>query len=127
MLSVFLREPQFQGQTKEKLTSPHATRLVEPTVRDHFDHWLSAAPAIPDTLLHVVERAEQRLRRRRDKQVKRQSAVRKLGFPASSPTAPARAPTAPSCSSSRGTPLGDQRSRRATARTKRCCRCAARS
>jgi topoisomerase IV subunit B len=82
MLSVFLRDPQFQGQTKEKLTSPQATRLVEPTVRDHFDHWLSAAPAIADTLLaHVVERAEQRLRRRQDKQVKRQSAVRKLRLP----------------------------------------------
>ena len=82
MLSVFLREPQFQGQTKEKLTSPEAARLVEATARDHFDHWLSAAPAIADTLLaHVVERAEQRLRRRQDKQVKRQSAVRKLRLP----------------------------------------------
>ena len=45
MLSVFLREPQFQGQTKEKLTSPEAARLVEATVRDHFDHWLTDAPA----------------------------------------------------------------------------------
>ena len=82
MLSVFLREPQFQGQTKEKLTSPEAARLVETTVRDHFDHWLSAAPAIAGALLaHVLERAEQRLRRRREKQVKRQSAVRKLRLP----------------------------------------------
>ena len=82
MLSVFLREPQFQGQTKEKLTSPEAARLVEATVRDHFDHWLSAAPAIAGVLLaHVLERADQRLRRRREKQVKRQSAVRKLRLP----------------------------------------------
>ena len=82
MLSVFLREPQFQGQTKERLTSPEAARLVEATVRDHFDHWLSAAPAVAGALLaHFVERAEQRLRRRQEKQVKRQSAVRKLRLP----------------------------------------------
>jgi topoisomerase IV subunit B len=82
MLSVFLREPQFQGQTKERLTSPEAARLVEATVRDHFDHWLSGAPVVAGALLaHVVERAEQRLRRRQDKQVKRQSAVRKLRLP----------------------------------------------
>jgi topoisomerase-4 subunit B len=82
MLSLFLREPQFQGQTKEKLTSPEAARLVEATVRDHFDHWLSAAPATAGALLaHVLERAEQRLRRRQEKQVKRQSAVRKLRLP----------------------------------------------
>ena len=82
MLSVFLREPQFQGQTKERLTSPEAARLVEATVRDHFDHWLSAAPTVAGALVaHLVERAEQRLRRRQEKQVKRQSAVRKLRLP----------------------------------------------
>ena len=82
MLSLFLREPQFQGQTKERLTSPEAARLVEATVRDHFDHWLSGAPAVAGTLVaHLVERAEQRLRRRQEKQVRRQSAVRKLRLP----------------------------------------------
>lgn len=82
LLSVFLREPQFQGQTKEKLTSPEAARLVEATIGDHFDHWLSAAPSAADTLLaHFLERAEQRLRKRQDRQVKRQSAVRKLRLP----------------------------------------------
>ena len=82
MLSLFLREPQFQGQTKEKLVSPEAAKLVESTVRDHFDHWLGDAPAQANALLaHVVERAEQRLRRRQDKQVKRASATRKLRLP----------------------------------------------
>jgi topoisomerase-4 subunit B len=82
MLSVFLHEPQFQGQTKERLTSPTAARLVEQTARDHFDHWLSAAPGVASALLgHALARAEQRLRRREEKQVKRQSAVRKLRLP----------------------------------------------
>lgn len=82
MLSVFLRAPQFQGQTKEKLTSPEATRLVDSTVRDHFDHWLSDAPAVADRLLaHVLDRAETRLRRREAKVVKRQSATRRLRLP----------------------------------------------
>lgn len=82
MLSVFLKFPQFQGQTKEKLTSPEATRLVESTVRDHFDHWLSDAPAVADSLLaQVLERAELRLRRREAKVVKRQTATRRLRLP----------------------------------------------
>jgi topoisomerase IV subunit B len=82
MLSLFLRQPQFQGQTKERLTSPEATRLVESTVRDHFDHWLSDAPAVADSLLaQVLERAEMRLRRREAKVVKRQSATRRLRLP----------------------------------------------
>ncbi len=82
MLSVFLRNPQFQGQTKEKLTSPEATRLVEATVRDHFDHWLADAPAQATSLLaYAVDRADQRLKRRQDKQVKRASATRKLRLP----------------------------------------------
>jgi topoisomerase-4 subunit B len=82
MLSVFLRNPQFQGQTKEKLTSPEATRLVETTVRDHFDHWLADAPAQAGALLaYAVERADQRFRRLQDRQVKRASATRKLRLP----------------------------------------------
>ena len=82
MLSVFIRDPQFQGQTKEKLSSPEAARLVEASVRDHFDHWLSAAPDMAEALLEaVVERAEMRLRRRQDRQMKRQSATRRLRLP----------------------------------------------
>ncbi|MBK8175345.1 MAG: type IIA DNA topoisomerase subunit B [Rhodospirillales bacterium] len=82
MLSLFLREPQFQGQTKEKLVNADATRLIEVPVRDHVDHWLSATPAVSDTLLaHVLDRAQQRLQRRQDKSVKRQSATRRLRLP----------------------------------------------
>ena len=82
MMSVFIPEPQFQGQTKEKLTTPEATRLVENGIRDHFDHWLSGAPDIASTLLEeIVERAEVRLRRRQDKQTKRKTATRKLRLP----------------------------------------------
>ncbi len=64
-LSAFMREPQFQGQTKEKLTSPEATRLVETALRDRFDHFLAGDPAQADSLLaFVIERAEERLRRK---------------------------------------------------------------
>jgi len=82
MLSVFIPDPQFQGQTKERLTTPEAARLVEGVVRDHFDHWLSGAPETARALLdRVVERAEARLRRRQEKQTKRQTATRKLRLP----------------------------------------------
>ncbi len=82
MLSVFIHDPQFQGQTKERLATPEAQRLVETSVRDHFDHWLSGAPDAAKALLqHVVERAEMRLKKRHDKKLKRQSATRKLRLP----------------------------------------------
>jgi topoisomerase IV subunit B len=81
-LSVFLREPQFQGQTKEKLTSTEATRLVETALRDRFDHWLAGDPTQADNLLaFVIERAEERLRRREVKDTARKSATRKLRLP----------------------------------------------
>ena len=81
-LSVFVREPQFQGQTKEKLTSPEAARLVEAALRDRFDHWLGSHPAQADNLLtFVVERAEERLRRRDQKDISRKTATRKLRLP----------------------------------------------
>jgi topoisomerase-4 subunit B len=82
MLSVFIREPQFQGQTKDRLTSPEAARLVEMALRDHFDHWLAGDPANADNLLaFVIERAEERLRRRAEKDTPRKSATRKLRLP----------------------------------------------
>ncbi len=82
MLSVFIEDPQFQGQTKERLSSPEAARLVETSIRDHFDHWLSAAPDAAQALLNgIVQRAETRLRRRQDRELKRQSATRKLRLP----------------------------------------------
>jgi topoisomerase-4 subunit B len=81
-LSVFLRDPQFQGQTKEKLTSPEAARLVELALRDRFDLWLGADPQRADALLaFVVERAEERLRRRELKDTPRKSATRRLRLP----------------------------------------------
>ena len=82
LLSVFLRDPQFQGQTKERLASPEAGRLVENALGDHFDHWLSADPAAANLLLErVVERAEERLRRRKDREVARKRAARKTRLP----------------------------------------------
>ncbi len=81
-LSVFLRDPQFQGQTKEKLTSQEATRLVETALRDRFDHWLAGDPTQADNLLaFVIERAEERLRRREVKDTARKSATRRLRLP----------------------------------------------
>jgi topoisomerase-4 subunit B len=82
LLSVFLRDPQFQGQTKERLASAEATRLVEGAVRDHFDHWLSADPATSRALLdRIAERAEERQRRRQQKELARKSPTRKLRLP----------------------------------------------
>ncbi|MBX3491140.1 DNA topoisomerase IV subunit B [Parvibaculum sp.] len=82
MLSVFIREPEFQGQTKEKLSSPEAQRLVEKAIGDHFDHWLTAAPLQANKLLDwVIDRADERLRRRQEKDVARKSATRKLRLP----------------------------------------------
>jgi topoisomerase-4 subunit B len=81
-LSVFLRDPQFQGQTKEKLTTVEATRLIETALRDRFDHWLAGDPMQADNLLtFVVERAEDRLRRRETKDTARKSATRRLRLP----------------------------------------------
>jgi topoisomerase-4 subunit B len=82
LVSVFIREPEFQGQTKDKLASPEATRIVEQTLRDHFEHWLSSAPQDAARLLDwVITRAEERQRRRQEKDVSRKSATRKLRLP----------------------------------------------
>src|SRR6202040_1614960 len=77
LLSLFLRDPQFQGQTKERLASVEATRLVENAVRDHFDHWLGADPATTRQLLdRICERAEERQKRRRRKEMARETGTR---------------------------------------------------
>jgi topoisomerase-4 subunit B len=82
MLSLFIRDPQFQGQTKEKLASVEAGRLVEATIKDHFDHWLSADTArAGDLLERVIEVAEERLRRKQDRELVRKTATRKLRLP----------------------------------------------
>ena len=82
LLSLFIRDPQFQGQTKERLASSEATKLVESAVKDHFDHWLSADPAAARVLLdRIAERAEDRQRRRQQRELARKSATRKLRLP----------------------------------------------
>ncbi|MEO1224381.1 MAG: DNA topoisomerase IV subunit B [Pseudomonadota bacterium] len=82
LLSVFIPEPQFQGQTKERLANPEASRLVEAAVKDHMDHWLSADPAAANALLdRTLERADERLRRRQAKDLARKTATRKVRLP----------------------------------------------
>ncbi|WP_201727718.1 DNA topoisomerase IV subunit B [Acidocella sp. C78] len=81
-LSLFIRDPQFQGQTKEKLTSPEAQKLTEAALRDRFEHVLTGDPANADNLLaFVIERAEERIRRREQKDTPRKSATRRLRLP----------------------------------------------
>ncbi|RWX75394.1 DNA topoisomerase IV subunit B [Neorhizobium lilium] len=82
MLSVFIREPEFVGQTKDKLATVEAQRLVENILRDPFDHYLTGNPNEAAKLLEwVIERCEERLRRRKEKEVNRKTAVRKLRLP----------------------------------------------
>jgi topoisomerase-4 subunit B len=82
MLSVFIREPEFQGQTKDRLATAAAQKIVEQAIKDPFDHWLSGNPLQANKLLDfVIERADERLRRRQEKDIARKSAVRKLRLP----------------------------------------------
>jgi topoisomerase IV subunit B len=82
MLSVFIREPEFQGQTKDRLATAEAARIVESAVKDQFDHWLAGNPAEANRLLDwVVDRAEERVRRRQEKEIARKSAGRKSRLP----------------------------------------------
>ena len=82
MISVFIREPEFQGQTKDRLATAEAARIVENAVRDPFDHWLAGNPTQANKLLDfVIDRAEERVRRRTEKDVARKNAVRKLRLP----------------------------------------------
>jgi topoisomerase-4 subunit B len=82
MLSVFIREPEFQGQTKDRLATAEAQKIVEQGIRDPFDHWLAGNPNQASKLLDfVVERADERIRRRQEKEISRKTAVRKLRLP----------------------------------------------
>jgi topoisomerase-4 subunit B len=82
MLSVFVREPEFQGQTKDRLATAEAQRIVEQAIKDPFDHWLTGNPLQANKLLEfVVERADERLRRRAEKETSRKTAVKKLRLP----------------------------------------------
>ncbi|TCU74983.1 DNA topoisomerase IV subunit B [Bradyrhizobium sp. R2.2-H] len=82
MLSVFVREPEFQGQTKDRLATAEAQRIVEQAMKDPFDHWLSGNPNMANRLLDfVIDRAEERLRRRQEKETARKTAGKKLRLP----------------------------------------------
>ena len=82
MLSVFIKDPQFQGQTKEKLVTQSAARLVENAVKDPFDHWLSRDIKSANALLEfIIERAEERKRKKKTLETARASATKKLRLP----------------------------------------------
>lgn len=82
MLSVFIRDPQFQGQTKDKLTSTKAVRLVESAVKDSFDHWLSSDVENAAALLeYVIDRAEARKKKKEEKEKVRKSPTKRLRLP----------------------------------------------
>ncbi|WP_417249954.1 DNA topoisomerase IV subunit B [Celeribacter sp.] len=82
LVSCFIREPEFVGQTKDRLATSEAARLVENSVRDHFDNWLAADTKAAGAILDfLVLRAEERLRRRQEKETQRKSATKKLRLP----------------------------------------------
>ncbi|WP_225028931.1 DNA topoisomerase IV subunit B [Xinfangfangia pollutisoli] len=82
LISVFIREPQFVGQTKDRLATEEAAKWVENAVRDHFDTWLAADPKSAGAILDfLVLRAEERLRRRAEKETQRKTATKKLRLP----------------------------------------------
>ncbi len=82
VISIFLQEPEFQGQTKEKLSTGDATRLVEGSLRDRFDTWLASDPRRAETLLDFcIAKAEERARRRGEKETQRKSATKRLRLP----------------------------------------------
>ncbi len=82
VLSVFITDPQFQGQTKEKLSNTYVTRVVENAIKDHFDHWLSRHPNVANALLdRIVEAAEERQRLRQAREASRKSATQRLRLP----------------------------------------------
>jgi topoisomerase-4 subunit B len=82
LVSIFIEQPQFQGQTKERLVSVEATKLVETIVGDNFEHWLTGDKEAGNVLLeHVIAKAEERVRRKQDREQQRKTATRKLRLP----------------------------------------------
>lgn len=82
VLSVFLPEPQFHGQTKDKLGNIDVTKKVENVIKDHFDQWLANSPAVANDLLeHIIDSTESRLRRKQEKSIARKNATRRLRLP----------------------------------------------
>ncbi len=128
MVSVFIREPEFQGQTKDRLATAEAQRIVESAVKDQFDHWLAGNPAMANKLLDwVVEQADDRIRRRQEKEIARKGATRKQRLPGKLADCTSTAAEGSETSSSRATRPAARPSRRATATSRRSCRCAERS
>jgi topoisomerase-4 subunit B len=82
LLSIFIRNPEFVGQTKEKLSTQDAFRITETAMRDRFDHWLTGNPKDASRLLDwTINQADERMRKKKDKEISRQSATRKLRLP----------------------------------------------
>ncbi|MDR3325775.1 MAG: DNA topoisomerase IV subunit B [Rhodospirillaceae bacterium] len=82
IISVFIREPQFLGQIKGKLVSPEATRLIENSIKDHFDHWLSSDPKTAKAIIdRTIELAEERIKKKQAKELLRKTATRRLRLP----------------------------------------------
>ena len=82
LVSCFIRDPEFVGQTKDRLATQEASRLVETAVRDHFDHWLASDTKSAGAILDfLILRAEERIRRRQEKETARKSATKKLRLP----------------------------------------------
>ncbi|MGR3553729.1 DNA topoisomerase IV subunit B [Paracoccus sp. (in: a-proteobacteria)] len=82
LVSCFIREPEFVGQTKDRLATTEAARLIEGAVRDHFDNWLASDTKSAGAILDfLVLRSEERLRRRQEKETARKSATKKLRLP----------------------------------------------
>ncbi|WP_324753086.1 DNA topoisomerase IV subunit B [Roseovarius sp. Pro17] len=82
LVSCFIRDPEFVGQTKDRLATVDAQRMVENSVRDHFDNWLAADTKSAGAILDfLVLRAEERLRRRQEKETQRKTATKKLRLP----------------------------------------------
>ena len=82
LVSCFIKNPEFQGQTKDRLSNTEATRMVENAVRDPFDHWLASSPKDASKLLEwAIERADERVKRRKARDVRRKTATKKLRLP----------------------------------------------
>ena len=82
LVSIFIKSPEFQGQTKDRLSNTEASKLVENAVRDPFDHWLASSPKDATKLLEwAIQNSEDRLKRRKARDVKRKSATKKLRLP----------------------------------------------
>jgi len=82
LVSIFIKNPEFQGQTKDRLSNTEAARMVENAVRDPFDHWLASSPKDANNLLEwAIEKADQRVKRRKQRDINRKSATKRLRLP----------------------------------------------